>query len=165
MLVSGIHQSDSVIHICFCSVTQSCATPWTAALRVPCPSLSRSLPKLMPFESVMPSNHLILRHPLPSCLQSSPASGSFLMSRLFASGAKVLALQLQHQSFQWIVKVDFLWDWLVWSPCSPRDSQESSPTLQFKTINSLRLSLLYGPTLTSIHDYWKNHSFDKMDLC
>ena len=46
------------------------------------------------------------------------------------------------------------------SPCSPRDSQESSPTPQFKSINSSVLSFLYSPTFTSIHDYWKNHSFD-----
>ena len=51
---------------------------------------------------------------------------------------------------------------MVWSPCCPRDSQESSPTPQFKNINSLALSFLYSPTLKSIHDYWKNHSFDKM---
>ena len=44
---------------------------------------------------------------------------------------------------------------MVGSPCSPRDSQESSPTPQFKSINSSALSFLYGPTLTSIHDYWK----------
>ena len=43
--------------------------------------------------------------------------------------------------------------------CSPRDSQESSPTPQFKSINSSVLCFLYGPTLTSMHDYWKNHSF------
>ena len=54
---------------------------------------------------------------------------------------------------------------LVGTPCSPRDSQESSPTPQFKSINSLVLSFLYSPTLTSIHDYWENHSFDQMDLC
>ena len=54
---------------------------------------------------------------------------------------------------------DFFYDWLVWSCCS-RDTQESSPTPQFKNINSLTLSFLYGPTLTSIHDYWKNHNFD-----
>ena len=53
---------------------------------------------------------------------------------------------------------------MVWSPCSPRDSQESSPTPQFKSINSLAFSLFYGPTLTSIHDYWKNHSFGSVDL-
>ena len=77
--------------------------------------------------------------------------------------AKVLELQLQHQSFQWIFVVDFLLDWLLWSPCSPRDSQESSLAWQFESINSLVLSLLYG--LTSLHDYWKNDSFNYMDLC
>ena len=50
--------------------------------------------------------------------------------------AKVLELQLQHQSFQWIFRVDFLKNWLFWSPCCPRDSQESSPAPQFKNINS-----------------------------
>ena len=54
---------------------------------------------------------------------------------------------------------------LVGSPCSPRNFQESSPTSQFKSINSLALSFLYSPTLTSMLDYWKNHSFDWMDLC
>ena len=55
---------------------------------------------------------------------------------------KVLELQLQHQSLWWISRIDFLSDWLVWSPCSPRDSQESSPTPQFKSIDSSVLSLL-----------------------
>ena len=74
--------------------------------------------------------------------------------------AKVLGLQLQHQSFRWILSLDFLYDWMVWCPCSPRNFQESSPTPHFKSINSSALSILYGPTLTSIHDYWKYHSFD-----
>ena len=74
--------------------------------------------------------------------------------------AKVLEFQLQHQSFQWTPRTSFLQDGLVGSPCSPRDSQESSPTPQFKSINSLALSFLYGPALTSIHDNWKNHSLD-----
>ena len=74
--------------------------------------------------------------------------------------AKALEFQLQHQSFQWIFRTDFLWDWLVWSLCSPRDSQESYSIPQFKSINSLALSFLYSPTLTSIHGSWKNHSFD-----
>ena len=56
--------------------------------------------------------------------------------------AKVLELQLQHQSFQWIFRVDFLYDWLVWYPGCPRDSQESSPVPQFKSINSSVLSLV-----------------------
>ena len=50
--------------------------------------------------------------------------------------------------------------WLGWFSGSPRNSQEFSPTPQFKSINSLALSFLYSPTLTSIHDYWKNHNFD-----
>ena len=79
--------------------------------------------------------------------------------------AKVLKLQLQHQSFQWLFRTDLLQDGLVGSPCSPRDSQESSPAPHFKSINSLALSFLYSPTLTSIHDHWKNHSFDYWDIC
>ena len=98
-------------------------------------------------------------HPLLS--PSSPAfnlaqhQGLFQWVGSLHQVAKVLKLQFQHQSFQWIFRVDFLYNWLVWSPCSPRDSQESSPTPQFKSINFLTLSFLYGPTLTSIHDYWK----------
>ena len=72
--------------------------------------------------------------------------------------AKVLEFQVKHQSFQWIFRIYFLEDLLVWSPCSPRDSQESS-TPQFKSINCSALSFLYSPTLTSIHDCWKKHSF------
>ena len=69
--------------------------------------------------------------------------------------AKVLEFQLQHQSFKWIVRTDFLDEGLVEFPCSPTDSQESSPTSQFKSISSSVLSFLYSPTLTPIHDYWK----------
>ena len=68
-------------------------------------------------------------------------------------------------SLYWVFKVDLLEDWLIWSPWSPRDSQESSPAPQFKSINSLVLSFVYGPTLTSIHGYWKSYSFDYMDVC
>ena len=72
--------------------------------------------------------------------------------------AEVLKFQLQHQSFQWTPRADLLQNGLVGSPCSPRDFQESSPTPQFKSINFSALSLLHGPTLTSIHDHWKNRS-------
>ena len=61
---------------------------------------------------------------------------------------------------EWIVWTNFLEVGLVGYPCSLRDSQESSPTPQFKSNNSLMVSFLYSPTLTSIRDYWKNHSFD-----
>ena len=79
--------------------------------------------------------------PFSSCPQSLPASGSFLNSS--HEVAKVLEFQLQHQSFQWTPRTDLLQDGLVGSPCSPRDSQESSPTPQFKSINFSALSALF----------------------
>ena len=96
--------------------------------------------------------------PLSSCPQSLPASESFPMSQLFAwggqsTGVSALALFLPRNP-----RADLLQNGLVGSPCSPRDSQESSPTPQFKNINSSVLSFLHSPTLTSIHDHWKNHS-------
>ena len=69
-------------------------------------------------------------------------------------------LQLQHHFLQRNPRADLLQNGLVGSPGSPRDSQESSPTPQFKSINSSALSLLHSPTLTSIHYHWKNHSLD-----
>ena len=88
------------------------------------------------------------------CLQCFPTSGSYQWICSSHQMTKVLEfqLQLQHRSFQWISRVDFLEDWLVWSPCSPEISQESPPTPQFQSINCLALSLLYGPTLTFICD-------------
>ena len=97
---------------------------------------SRSLLKLMSIESVMPSNHLILCHPL-----LFPGSGSFEMSEFFTSGGQVLEFQLQHQSFQWIFRTDFLrMDWV--DLLAVQGTQESSPTPQFNSINSLALSFL-----------------------
>ena len=98
--------------------------------------------------------------PFSSCFQSFSASGLFKWVSSSHQVTKVLELQLQHQSRLWIFRVDFLWDLLVWSPCYTRDSQESSPAPKFKRISSSVLNFLYGPTLTSIHDYWKKHSFD-----
>ena len=119
-----------------------------------------SLLKFMSIELVMLSNHLILSHSillLPSV---------FTSIRVFLHQVtKVLELQLHHQSLQWIFRVDFLWGWMVWSPCIPRDSQKSSPAPQCKSINTLALSFLCGPTLTSVRDYWKNYSFDCMVFC
>jgi len=127
-------------------------TPWTAAHQASLSiTNSQSLLKLLSIKSVMPSNHLILccpLHLLPSIFPSIRVFSNESSHQV----AKVLELQLQHQFFQWIFRVDFLQDWLVWSPCNPRDSQESSPAPQFKSINSWALSLLYGPTLASICD-------------
>ena len=100
--------------------------------------------------------------PFSSHLQSFPASESFTVSQFFTSGGQstgvsasvsVLPVNIQDSSEY----SDLLQNGLVGYPCSPRDSQESSPTLQFKSINFLALSFPYSPTLKSIHDYWKNH--------
>ena len=119
-------------------------TPWTAAHQVPRPSTTpRACSNSCPLSRWCPPTISSSIVPFSSRLQSFPASGSFQWVSSSHQVAKVLELQLQHQSFQWIFRTDFLKDWLVWSPCSPRDSQESSPTPQFKSISSLALSFLY----------------------
>ena len=90
--------------------------------------------------------------PLSSCPQSFPASGSFQMSQLFVSGGQSIGVSASTS----VLPVNTQ----DWSPCSPRDSQESSPTPQFKSINSSALSFLSSPTLTSIHDHRKNHNLN-----
>ena len=152
-----------VISVQSLSHVQLFATPWTAALQASLSiTNSRSLLKLMSFESVMPSNHLILCGPLlllPSVFPSIRvlSSESVLCVRWPKYWNFGISPSSEHLGL--ISFMDWLTGWLVQSPCSPRDSQESSPTPQFKS-NSSALSLLYSPTLTSIHDYWKNHSLD-----
>ena len=121
--------------------------------------------QFMSIKSMMPSNHFILCWPVL-------LSPSIFPSIRVYSGESVLLIRWpKYQSFSfrispsWIFRTDFLQHGLVGSPCCPRDSQESSPTPQFKSINSLALSFLYSSNLTLIHDYWKNHSFDQTDLC
>ena len=120
---------------------------------------SQSLFKPMSIESVMPSNHLILCRPLllpPSIFPSI---------RVFSNESVLSIRWPKYYTFSFSISpsneysglISFRMD--VGSPCCPRDSQESSPTPQFKSINSSALSFLYSPTLTSIYDYWKNDSF------
>ena len=94
--------------------------------------------------------------PSHSLLPSSPPAHNLSQHQVLSQWvgfshhvAKVLELQLQHQSFQWIFRVDFLQDWLIWSPCCPRDSQESAPASQFESISSSALNLLYVFTFFS----------------
>ena len=159
--------STSLI-IQFSSVAQSCSTF--------CDPMNRSTPGL-PVHHQLPeftqthvhrvSDAIQPSHPLSSPSPSAhnpkyinPASESFPMSQLFtwggqSTGVSALASFLQKDTQDWS-----LLEWSDWISCSPRDSQESSPTPQFKSINSSALSFLHRPTLTSIHDYWKNHSLD-----
>ena len=108
-------------------------------------------------DAIQPSHPLLSLS--PPAFNLSQHQGLFKWVSSSHQVAKVLEFKLQHQSFHWIFRTDFLY-WLVGSPCSSRDSQESSPTTQFKSINCSVLNYLYSPSLTSIHDSWKNHSFD-----
>ena len=133
-------------------------TPWTAARQTSLSvTNSRSPPK--PIKSVMPSNHLILCCPLlllPS---------KFSSIRVFSNESALHIRWPKYWSFSFNINpsnehpglISFRMDWL---DLLASDSQESSPTPQFKSINSSVLSFLYSPTLTSIHDHWKNHSLD-----
>ena len=98
--------------------------------------------------------------PFSSHLQSFSASRSFQMSQFFESGGQSINASASASVLPMNIQDRVPLGWTVGSSCSPRDSQESSPTPQFKSFNSWELSFLYSPTLTSIRDYWKNHSFD-----
>ena len=151
----------------FSSVIQSCPTlgdPMTPGLRVHHQLLKLAQSRVHKISDAIQPSHP-LSSPSPPAFNLSQHQGLFQWVSSLHQVAKVLEFHLQHQSFQWIFRTDFLQDGLVGSPCSPRDSQGSSPAPQFESINSSVLSLLYGPALTFIHNYWKNHSFDSMDLC
>ena len=136
------------------------ATPWTAAHQASLSiTNSWSPPKPRSIESMMPSTHLIFCRPLlllPSIFPSI---------RVFSNESAVCIRWPKYWSFSFNINpsnehpglISFRIDWL---DLSPRDSQESSPLPQVKSINSSVLSFLYSPTLTSIHNHWKNHSLD-----
>ena len=142
------------------SLSRVFATPWTAAHQASLSiTNSQSLLKFMSIEWVMPSNHLILCCPLllpPSIFPSI---------RVFSSESVLPIRWPKYWSFSFNISpsneysglISFTMDWIS---LLSRDSRECSLTPQFKSINFLALSFLYSPTLTSIHDHWKNHSFD-----
>ena len=135
---------------------------WLKHTRLPCPSLSPGVcSDSCPLSWWCHPTISTSVAPSPPAFNLSQHQGLFQWVNSSHEVAKVLEFQPHHQSFRWIFRTDFLLDWLVWSPICPRDAQESSPTPQFRSINSSVLSFLYDPTLTSIHDYWKNHSFTR----
>ena len=147
----------------FSSVAQSCLTlcdPMSCSM--PGLPVHHQLPEFTQThvhwvgDAIQPSHPL--SSPSPPAFSLSQHQGLFKWVSPLHQVSKVLEFHL-HQSFQWTPRTDFLYDGLVGPPCSPGDSQESSRP-QFIRINFSALSLLYSPTLTSIHDYWKNHSLD-----
>ena len=147
MNMSSVHLSHSVISDSLRPM--NCSTP--------CLPVHHQIPELTWTHSHRVGDAIQPSHPLssPSPPAPNPSQHQGLFQWVSSSHqvAKVLEIQLQHQSFQWTPRTDLLQDGLVGSPCSPRDSQESSPTPQFKSINFLMLSFLHGPTLTFIHDH------------
>ena len=148
----------------FSSVTQSCLTlkpHWLQHARPPCPS-----PTLGAYSNSCPWVSVAIQpsHPLlstsPPTFNLSQHQGLFQWVSPLHQVAKVLEFQLQQSVLPINIQDWFPLRWTALIPFSPRDSQEFSPTPQFKSINSSALSFLYTPTLTSIHDYWKNHTFD-----
>ena len=138
------------------------ATPWIAAHQASLSiTNSRSSLRLMSIESVMPSSHLILCHPL---LLLPPIPPSI---RVFSNEPALRIRWPKYWSFSFSISpsndhpglISFRMDWL--GLLAVQGTLKSSPTPQFKSINSLALSFLYSPILTSIHDYWKNHSLTR----
>ena len=153
----------------FSSVAQSCPTlcdPMNCS--TPGLPVHHQLPEFTQTHVYRVGDVIQPSHPLlsPSPPAPNPSQHQSLFQLVNSSHevAKVLEFQLQHHSLQSNPRADLLQNGLVGSPCSPRDSQESYPTPQFKSINSSALSFLHSSTLTSIHDHWKNHSLDQMDL-
>ena len=140
-------------------------TLWTAACQASLSfTVSRSLLKFMSIESVMLFNHLILCHPLLPLPSISPSIQVF-------SNESVLHIRWpKYWSFSFSISPSNKYSGLIslridwFDLLAVRGTQESSPAPQFESISSLALSPFYGPTLTSIHDYWKNHIFDYRHL-
>ena len=103
--------------------------------------------------------------PFSFSLQSFPSTGSFPMSQLFALGGQ----SIKASDLAWVLPVN-IQDWFPleltgWISLLSKGLSMDSPAAQMKVISSLARSLFYCPALTSVHDYWKNHSFDKTRFC
>ena len=139
------------------------STPWTAACQSSLSvTNSGAHPNSCPLSQWCHPTISSSVIPFSSYLQSFPASGSFPMSQFFESGSQSIGVSASTSVLPMNIQDWFPLGWTGWIPLQgeSRDSRESSPTPHFKSINSLVLSFLYSPTLTSIHDHWKNHSLD-----
>ena len=98
--------------------------------------------------------------PFSSCLQSFPASGSFPVNKFFVSGGQSIGVSSPASVLPMNIQDWFPLQWTSLFPLQSKGLSRVFPTPQFKSIDSLVLSFLYSPTLTSIHDCWENQSFD-----
>ena len=129
--------------------------------RLPCPSLTpRACSNLCPLNGWCHPTISSSVVALSSCLQSFPASGSCQMSQLVASGGQSIGVSASASVLPMNIQDWFPLGLTGWISLQSKDSQESSPTPQFKSVNSPALSFPYSSTLTSVHDYWKKYSFD-----
>ena len=165
LFITSVNATDfcllSLLLLFSCSVAQWCPTLYDPMdYSIPGSPVLHYLPEFAQTHVHWVDDAIQQSNPL---FPSSPALNLSQHQGLFwwvssCQVAKALELQLLHQSFQWTFRIDLIFllsRGLSKSPLEPK----------FKSINSSALSLLYGPTITSIHDYWKNHSFDYTDLC
>ena len=149
-------QSASQSFQSLCCV-QLFVTPWTAARQASLSiTNSWSSLKLTSVESVMPTNHLILCRPILLPPSIFPSIRVFPMSQFFTSGGQSTGVLASASVLPRNIQDWFPLGWTGWISLQSKGLSESSPTPQFKSINSSALSFLYSPTLTSIYDYWKN---------
>ena len=155
-IYEGIH-TYNISSVQLISCVELFATPWNTAHQAPLSNTyTQSLLKLMSIELVMPSNHLTLCHPLlllPSIFPSI---------RIFSNESVLRIRWPKCWNFSFIISPSkeysgFISYRIAWFDLFAAQG--------FKSTDSLALSFLCGPTLTSIHDYWKNHTFEHMDLC
>ena len=103
--------------------------------------------------------------PFSSCLQSFPASGSFQMSQFFALGGQSIGVSASASFLPMNIQDWFPLGWTGWISLQFKGLSRVFSSTTVQNFNSLMLNILYGPTVSSICDYWKNHSFDYRDLC
>ena len=152
--ISSVNSVQSLSHV------RLFATPWTAARQASLSiTISWSSLRLTSIESVMPSSHLtlccplLLLPPIPPCIKVFSNESFAWGGQRIGASASTSVLPKNTQGWSSL-------EWIGWISLQFRDSQESSPTPQFKSINSSALRILHSPTFTSIHDHWKNHSLD-----
>ena len=170
MLMSDVCSHGFICHLhpfC-CSVAKSCSvlhnpmdcsTPGFSV-----PHISQSLLKFTQLNQWCHPTISSSVIPFSSCLQSFSASGSFQMSQFIPSGGQSIGDSASASVLSMNIQDWFPLGWTGWVSLLSKDSQESSPTPQCENISSLALSLLYGPTLTSIHDCCKDYSLHYMDI-